>query len=379
MRLNIDPEEFLRKHWQREPLFLAKGMANFEPPGDADELAGLALEDHVDSQIVRRSASGWTKETGPFDEASLQQTGAWSLLVQSVDHYWDSAAALLSAVSFLPSWRLDDVMMSYATDGGSAGPHFDNYDVFIIQGEGRRRWQLGQRCNEKTALLPAQDLRLIADFEAAAEFEMEQGDVLYIPPGVAHYGISLGESTSFSIGFRAPRIDALLARWVDDRLESFDANRLMQDPGRAPANAPGEIMAEDLECIREQLRVAMETISPVTVGEVVTEDSLPPSDGLSDELGDGLGDGLGDEAVACYLQEAQQVYRDPTARLAFFDDGDSLLIFANGQSHRVSLSLRPSMVALCAGSAIKTESLRAPEGVAMLQWLWAARGIVCDD
>ena len=362
MQLNIDPEEFLRTHWQREPLYIPKGMLNFELPADANELAGLALEEDVDSQIVRRSGNEWSKESGPFDEPAFQQSGAWSLLVQSVDHYWDSAAELLTAVSFLPSWRLDDIMMSFATDGGSAGPHYDNYDVFIIQGEGRRLWQLGQRCDESTALLPSDGLKLIADFQANAEFEMTQGDVLYIPPGVAHYGVSLGESTSFSIGFRAPRIDALLARWLDDQLEGLGADRLFQDAGRAITNTPGEISASDLERVREQLRAAMDAISPTTLGEVVTDAALDASVAPSDDD----------------FEAAHVIYRDPAARLAYFVDGENLLVFANGQSRRAPLSASPIIEALCVGSAIETQSLDSSDRE-ILRWLWTVQGIVSDD
>jgi len=136
-QLKLNVEDFLRRHWQREHLFIPQGFEGFQTPADANELAGLAMETGVDSRIVS-NVSGknneWQQSRGPFTEESYERIGAWTLLVQSVDQHWDEAAELLQSVTFLPTWRLDDIMMSYATDGGSAGPHFDNYDAFIIQG-----------------------------------------------------------------------------------------------------------------------------------------------------------------------------------------------------------------------------------------------------
>ena len=352
-RLSLAAEPFLANYWQREHLFIPGGFAGFIPPGDADELAGLAMEDGVDARIVYADGAGWHQQRGPFTAQQFQREGAWSLLVQSVDHFWDEAAELRHGVPWLPIWRLDDVMMSYASDGGSAGPHYDNYDVFIIQGEGRRRWEIGQFCDASTALQEHSELRLLANFESRASYELGPGDVLYIPPGCAHNGVSLGESTSFSIGFRAPRVSDLLARWVDHRLEDLDGDWLLHDPAREPASSPGEITNRDLNRTRAQLRDALESDDPRWFGEVLTQsghhhdatEPLPlPADGyLLRRSG---------SPVAWHL-------------------GDTLLVFASGESYRCPAELANLAQAIAADQPVDIRDAQSVHDQAadLIAWL----------
>src|SRR5690606_748288 len=149
----------------------------------------------------------WAVEHGPLAEARLRRSGKapWTLLVQAVDHHVPAVAALIEAFRFIPNWRIDDVMVSYAVDGGGVGAHFDQYDVFLIQGAGRRRWQVGAPCNADTPLLPNDDVRLLADFKAVDEWILEPGDILYVLPRIAHNGVAIGDDCmTYSIGFRAP-------------------------------------------------------------------------------------------------------------------------------------------------------------------------------
>ena len=175
----------------------------------------VAVGANAVGQIISGAGADWSVLTGPFEEQEFSQSGPWTLMVHGVDEYWDDAASLLRIAPWLPTWRLDNIMMSYATDGGSAGPHFDQYDVFIVQGEGQRRWQIGEFCDADSPLLPLEGMKLLAEFEPQEEYVLECGDVLYVPPRCAHFGVSLGESTSFSVGFRAPRMSDLLARFAD--------------------------------------------------------------------------------------------------------------------------------------------------------------------
>ena len=145
--LKFDKEAFLAQHWQRKPLLIRHALAAFETPLPADEIAGLAMEDEVESRIIEQRDGRWLLTQGPFEESDFQRENPWTLLVQAVDHYIPAVAQLRQLVDFLPQWRIDDVMVSYAVDGGSVGPHYDNYDVFLLQGEGERRWQLGEHCN----------------------------------------------------------------------------------------------------------------------------------------------------------------------------------------------------------------------------------------
>ncbi|MFT4769441.1 MAG: 50S ribosomal protein L16 3-hydroxylase [Glaciecola sp.] len=366
-RLDLNVERFLAKHWQRQHLFIPGGFSQFDVPADADELAGLAMDPDLDSRMVINDGQSWRQERGPFTQDSYQRTGSWTLLVQGVDQHWDEAAELLNSVRFLPNWRLDDIMMSYATDGGSAGPHYDNYDVFIIQGDGQRRWQVGGFCDSASALLDNTDLRLLADFEPKAEYLMSAGDVLYVPPGIAHYGTSVGESTSFSIGFRAPRQSDLLARWADNRLSTMEDDALFSDPQREPATRSGEITQTDLNRARAQLLRMFDDTDPRWFGEAITNSAAAPQSPR-------------DEALEVETQ-GTWVTRAPGSRLAWHATGDELLVFAHGNTHDAPLALQSVLEALCDHQDMAvTEALQAHDAAeALLNWLHDEGAILFYD
>lgn len=357
MRLNLDAGAFLRQNWQREHLFVPQGVLDFCPPADADELAGLALETDADSRIVGTVDGVWYQQSGPFSVEDLQRHGAWSLLVQSVDHHWDEAAELLKLVDWLPSWRFDDVLMSYATDGGSAAPHFDRYDVFIIQGEGQRHWKVGEFCDSSTPLLPNSEVSILAEFNSREEYLLQTGDVLYLPPGCSHYGVSVGESTSFSIGFRAPRLSDLLARCADNLLERMDPQRLLLDAGRPASARAGEISDDDLREARLQLITLIQEGESDWLGEVVTAGGIAsPAADAADRNIDGGG---------ALLRKV------PGGRIAWRREGGTLHVYANGVSRRADSSCIPLMEALCADEELSAarEMNEHPAAGALLRWL----------
>jgi 50S ribosomal protein L16 3-hydroxylase len=187
---NFDVETFLQEYWQQKPLLIRNAFADWANPLEPDELAGLACEPEVESRLVVGAQGSWAVEHGPLAEARFAALGQEpsTLLVQAVDHHVPEVAALLAPFRFIPNWRIDDVMVSYATDGGGVGPHFDQYDVFLIQGHGQRRWRVGQLCDDNSPLLPHDELRLLADFQATDEWLLEPGDILYVPPRIAHDG-----------------------------------------------------------------------------------------------------------------------------------------------------------------------------------------------
>lgn len=361
--LRVSTGEFLGEYWQREPMFIPKGIPDFLPPASADELAGLAMEDGVDARIIQLRDGLWTQRLGPFTEADYREKGPWSLLVQSVDHYWREAAALFDAVAFLPRWRFDDILMSYATHGGGAGPHYDNYDVFIVQGEGIRHWELGQRCDDSSPLQDDSDMRILRDFKCRAQFTLETGDVLYIPPGVAHRGTSDGESTSFSIGFRAPRQSDMLARWTDATLERLRADQLYLDPQRSPALRSGEITRDDLRRAHAQLGELLEVHDPGWFGELLTESA--PMEPVCES---------GPEVADDTLWELA-----PGARLAWYETQTELLVFAAGETVTAPLALRDAVQQLCAGFALSSEAFPPPEGRDVLQRLIGTGTLVAVD
>lgn len=210
----MSADDFLADYWQQQPLLIRGALPDYQSPLSADELAGLATEAEVESRIVveRDGASPWELRQGPFTEATFGALpdSHWTLLVQALDLWLPEVRTLLQHFSFLPPWRLDDVMASYAPRGGSVGPHFDQYDVFLLQVEGERRWQLGGACDAHTPLLEGTDLRIVENFVATEDWLLAPGDMLYLPPRVAHWGVAQSDCLTFSIGFRSPLLTDML-------------------------------------------------------------------------------------------------------------------------------------------------------------------------
>lgn len=205
---------FLDNDWQQEHRFFPAALTAFSDPVTADDLAALALMPEVESRIVE--GKELRTSHGPFSSERLEDfpTSNATLLVQAVDQFDPEVAELLSTINFIPGWRKDDVMVSFSTPGGGVGPHFDEYDVFLVQGEGQRNWRIGQHCNEATEVDTSSGHRVIKHFETIAEYTMSAGDVLYVPPGVAHWGVSIDNSLTYSIGFRSPSIVELADTWL---------------------------------------------------------------------------------------------------------------------------------------------------------------------
>lgn len=208
MQLNsqFDYQEFLKNSWQKTPKIL-RNFLSYEQLITPDELAGLACESFAESRLVQKSPQK-NVEHGPFLEELFEELPSedWTLLVQSVDLYDEHTRHIKKLFDFIPGWRLDDIMVSFATPGGGVGPHFDHYDVFLIQGEGKRLWQLGETCDHNTPINKSSQLNLLSDFSVKEEFILEKGDALYIPPHISHNGIALADSLCFSVGFRAPSV-----------------------------------------------------------------------------------------------------------------------------------------------------------------------------
>ncbi len=369
MTLNLNIDTFLKNHWQQKPLLIRNAIPNFRPPIDANELAGLAMEDEVESRIIETLPDTWALSHGPFEQPDFDRSRPWTLLVQAVDQYVQEVAELLKMVNFLPNWRVDDVMVSYAVDEGSVGPHYDNYDVFLVQGEGTRHWQLGQMCDSGSSLLPHPDLRILQDFECSEEYTLETGDILYVPPGLAHWGIAKGECTTFSLGFRAPRTNDMLSRWVDEILETIDPENFYSDAGQSPVGRAGEIRVEDYARVKQQLTSAVEKhISNRWFGELVTEPRylLEATDEEIDNESQLLENG------------ASLVTLLPSSKLAWQEAGEQIIVYANGSSLDAPGSVLPMLTSLCEQQQIQGHALsRAVSCAQSLALLNALLGMAC--
>ena len=255
--LGMPAEDFLRDYWQKKPLLIRNAFPGFVSPISPEDLAGLACEDGVLARIVahEREHDRWLLRHGPFPEEmfpTLPQHD-WTLLVQDVDKWDADIAALLPAFSFLPRWRIDDVMVSFAAPGGSVGAHIDQYDVFLLQAHGHRRWQIDDRPNPPVHFHKDAELKLLQRFTPNHDWVLGPGDMLYLPPGVPHHGVAEDACLTFSIGMRAPAAAELLGDFVDTLAADADESLRYRDPDLAPAKDPNEIDAEAMRRVVEAL------------------------------------------------------------------------------------------------------------------------------
>ena len=250
--LNLDRNTFLQQYWQQKPLVIRQGMTDFEDLLSPDELAGLACEEAVESRLIYRQDQQWQAQSGPFESYDHLGEKDWSLVVQAADNWAPQVAALTEAFDFLPDWRRDDVMISFATPGGSVGPHVDNYDTFICQGSGTRHWRVGKHGDFKQ-FSAHEALLHVEPFEAMIDVTLAAGDILYIPPGYPHEGIALEPSMSFSVGYRTESAKDMLSGLADHLIDHDLANQLLLDPKRAASTNPGLVENTDLARIKQHL------------------------------------------------------------------------------------------------------------------------------
>ncbi len=327
---DFDIDSFLRDIWQQKPLLIRNPWKAWANPLDPDELAGLACEAEVESRLVTGGEGQWAVEHGPFGEARFGELGAtpWTLLVQAVDHHVADVAALLTPFRFIPNWRIDDVMVSYATDGGGVGPHYDQYDVFLIQGKGQRRWRIGQRCDAHSALLPHEDLRLLAEFEATDEYLLEPGDILYVPPGIAHDGVAVGDDCmTYSIGFRAPSWADIIVDFSEWTAAPLSEDERYKDAGLRSQDNPGEITADALA---ELQRIVMAELSDPEAfgrwfGAYSSTPKYPEIDWSPDEP-------IIIDELRKTLESGAVLVRNPASRFAFVRQGPNEVdLFVDGE------------------------------------------------
>ena len=321
----ITPPQFLAEYWQKKPLLIRQAIPNFVSPLSPDELAGLACEAQVESRLImeRGGQKPWQVRHGPFSEQDFAQLpeSYWTLLVQEVDRHVPEVADLIDKFSFIPSWRIDDLMISYAVPQGSVGPHTDSYDVFLLQAYGTRRWQISSQVSE---LLPDLELKILREFTAEQEWVVSPGDLLYLPPGVAHYGVALDDCMTFSIGFLAPSHTDMLNDYVTFALNQLDENIRYSDPELQQQSNFGEISAQTIAKIKQVIH------------------SLPQDDHLIQQWfgrfvtqtrsGIQLDTPEVEYTAHSWLLELQHCHLRRAARMAFIPNPDNVILFVEGQA-----------------------------------------------
>ena len=233
--------EFLRRYWQKRPLFVPKALPGWSQAFDRRALEALAAREDVESRLVRFAGRKWTLDHGPFSRRELRALPerGWSLLVQGVDLLSLRNAAMLSIFDFIPRARLDDIMVSFAPPGAGVGPHFDSYDVFLVQGHGTRRWRISSQ--KDLSLIPGAPLRILSRFVPEQEWIVEPGDMLYLPPHIAHEGVAISDSITISVGFRAPSAQELAVGYLEYLQDATDRKGMYADADLATQRHPGEI------------------------------------------------------------------------------------------------------------------------------------------
>ena len=360
----FDAAAFLRDHWQKTPCLIRNPWRDWQNPLDPDDLAGLACEDGVEARLVTRKRDDWKVEHGPFAEKRFAKTGKhpWTLLVQAVDQIVPDVAALIEPFRFVPNWRIDDVMVSYASDGGGVGPHFDQYDVFLIQGLGRRRWQVGAVADADAAMQPNDDLRLLADFKATDEWVLEPGDILYLPPRFAHDGVAVGDDCmTYSVGFRAPSRAELIAHWCDHLLAELADDDRYADPDLLAQSNPGEIAPAALDRLHTMVSEKLNDRAGFArwFGGFTSTPKYPDADYTPE-------DAVGTNALRKALERGATLERNPASRFAFVRTGaDALTLFVDGDGIDCTGETATLAEQLCAQPRIEVDPALATSAAAV--------------
>ena len=338
--LGMSPTQFLRDYWQKRPLLIRRAFADFQPPLQPDDLAGLACEEGALARLIMHDEKHdrWHVNPGPLSEADFAKTPStnWTLLVQDVDKWDADVAELLQHFSFLPSWRLDDIMVSYAEPGGGVGAHVDQYDVFLLQGLGQRHWAISDDPMAPKEFRHDVELKQLARFEPTHEWLLEPGDMLYLPPGVPHEGTAFGgPCMTFSIGMRAPSQAELTGDLADHIAEHLPEELRYADPDLKPAKATGEIDRAAIERLKMALPFAA----------VLHDDMLRDWFGRfisryrNAQVPAALDKPLTADALAKQLDAGAQLLRHPWSRLAWSQGKSGCTLYVSGHAYPATPAL----------------------------------------
>jgi len=347
----ISPETFLKDFWQKKPLLIRNAIPGFTSPIDPDELAGLACEHEVESRLIleRDGPAPWTLEHGPFAEQRFAELpdSHWTLLVQECNRYVPELANLMEQFSFIPGWRVDDVMVSYAPDQGTVGPHTDQYDVFLLQGLGKRRWQISTEPVKEENCIPDLDLSILCNFKSTEEWTLEPGDMLYLPPGIAHHGVAMEDNITISIGFRAPSFAEIITSFTDNFASNLDDNMRYSDPDLNVQQDSGEISSESLLKIQEIIRSFINKATSDNNAAIDSWFGRFITESKSGEPVTGPEQALKSGQFLNLFREHGKIERSESARFAFITRDQVNILFIDGQQFNLSHELSFIAPLLC--------------------------------
>jgi 50S ribosomal protein L16 3-hydroxylase len=346
----ITAEQFLAEYWQKKPLLVRNALPEIAGLLEPNDVMELALDENVTARLIKqkdRDPNQWSVKSSPLLKADFQKMPKlWTLLVQAVDHYSFDLAEMWKKFPFIPQWRRDDIMVSYAPQGGSVGKHFDFYDVFLVQGCGHRRWQLGQMCDADTDFAAGQPLKLLPEMDVHFDEVLAPGDLLYVPPGLSHYGVAEDECLTFSFGFRMPNVTDMMDRVCD----KFSENELLKNPLldiiRDQQSPIGQITQNELEYLKEKIFAQLQNSTMIedAIVSLMSEPKYPENIPEAEEIG------TGDLEDA--LEQGYLLILEPASRLLYTDQEDELLFWANGESICISEQFAPHLKNIADGQAV---------------------------
>lgn len=350
----ITAEQFLAEYWQKKPLLVRNGLPEIIGLLQPQDVQELALEEHASARLIRqkdKNPNEWHAKSSPLTKGDFQKLPKlWSILVQAVDHYSFDLSELWKKFPFIPQWRRDDIMVSYAPKGGSVGKHFDFYDVFLVQGHGHRRWQLGQMCDANTAFVPNQPLKLLPEIDVQFDEVLAPGDLLYVPPGMAHYGVAEDDCLTFSFGFRMPNVAGMMERISDQ----FSANTLLQNPvidiARKQMSQIGEINSTELSYLKDLVLAQLQdsTALDAAIMSYMSEPKYPDNIPEPDEI---EADDLQE-----ILHEGYEVLLEPASRLLYTESDGILSFWGNGEALCIAATFAPKLKAIADGESLAFDS-----------------------
>ena len=347
----ITAEQFLSEYWQKKPLLVRNALPEIAELLVPDDVMELALDENTTARLIKqkdKDPNQWTVKNSPLIKGDFQKMPKlWTLLVQAVDHYSFDLAELWKKFPFIPQWRRDDIMVSYAPKGGSVGQHFDCYDVFLVQGFGHRRWQLGQMCDENTEFVAGQPLKLLAEMDVHFDEVLAPGDLLYVPPGLSHFGVAEDDCLTYSFGFRMPNVPDMMDRVCDKFSENQQLNNPLMDIIRDQVSRAGEVTENELSYLKEKILQQLQNsmVLDDAIMSLMSESKYPENIPEAEAIA------TGDLEEA--LDQGYLIQMEPASRLLYSDQDGQVLFWANGEGLCISEPFIPFLQQVANGQAIE--------------------------
>ncbi len=371
----LTQQAFLEQYWQKKPLLIRQAFSNFESAISPGELAGLAADSDVESRLIveKNGNEQWQVRHGPFEEEDFSELPKthWTLLVQDVDKHVPDLQTILDPFRFIPDWRRDDLMISYAPEHGTVGPHTDGYDVFLLQAKGSRRWQIGDKPLFNPDIVDGLDVQILADFQPDESWELEPGDMLYLPPHFAHHGVAMNECMTYSIGFRSPSQTDLLDALVNTFLEKNVTKQRYQDPDLITVKHSHEIDAAAIHRAKALLHQAIEYSEPLIVealGKLVTD----AKSSLIELAENAISERLSVELITLQFDSGDVLIRNNYMRFAWAESEGQGSLFMAGERYEIEPDGIASLALLTEKTVLTRDDWR------MLVTVPSISELVCD-